>query len=146
MIPWTATACQVLLFSTVSQSLLRFMSIESVILSNCLIFCYLLLLWPLIFPSMKVFSNESAFLIIQKKYWNFSVSPSNEYSGLISFRIDQFNLLAVQGTLKSLLQQHTLKTSFLQHSAFSMIQLSNLHVITEKNIALILWTFVGKMM
>ena len=108
VIPWIA-ACQASLSFTISQSLARFMSIESVILSNHLILCHPLLLLTSIFPSIRVFFNESAVCIRWPKYWsfNFSISPSNEYSGLISFRIDWFDLLAVQGTLKSLLQHHT---------------------------------------
>ena len=103
--PWTA-ACQASLSFTISQSLLKLMSIESVLPSNHLILCRLLLFSPSIFPSIRVFSNESALHIGWPKYWSFSTSPSNEYSGLISCRIDWFDLLAVQGTLKSLLQHH----------------------------------------
>ena len=116
--PWTA-AHQASLSFTVSQSLLKFMSIESVMLSNHLIICRPLLL-PSIFPSIRVFSSESVLHIRWPKYWSFSfsISPSNEYSGLISFRIDWFDLLVVQGTLRSLLQHHSLKASILQHSAF----------------------------
>ena len=120
--PWTA-AQQASLSFTLSQSLLRFMSIESVMPSNHLIFCCPLLLLPSIFPSIRVFSSESALHIRWPKYWsfNFTTSPSNEYSGLISFRIDWFDLLAVQGMLKSLLQHHSLKASVLQHSASFMV-------------------------
>ena len=110
------------------------MFVESVILSNHLIFCHPLLLLPSIFPSIRVFSNESALCIRWPKYWSFSfsISPSNEYSGLISFRIDWFNLLAVQGTLKSLLQHHSLKASILQCSDFFVVQLSHLYMTTKK--------------
>ena len=110
--PWTA-ACQNSLSFTISQSWLKLMSIESVMASNHLILCHPLLLLPLIFPSIRVFSNESALRIRWPKYWSFSfsISPSNEYSGLISFRIDWFNVLAVQGTLKSLFQHHSSKAS-----------------------------------
>ena len=111
MTPWTA-ACQPLLFFTISQSLLRFMSTESVMSFNHLILCHPLLLLPSIFPSIRVFSSESALHI--RWHFSFSISPSSEYSGLISFRMDWLDLLAVQGTLKSLLQQHSLKTSLLQ--------------------------------
>ena len=116
-------------------------------LSNHLILCCPLLL-PSIFPSIRVFSNESALLIRWPKYWSFSfsISPSNEYSGLISFRIDWFDLLAVQGTLKSLLQPHSLKASVIQCSVFFMVQFSHLYMTTRKSIALTLWTFVGKVM
>ena len=119
--PWTA-AHQVSLSFIVSQSLLKLMSIELVMLSNHLLFCCPLLLLPSIFPSIKVFSNESALCIRWPKYWSFSFSicPPSEYSGLISFRIDWFNLLAVQGTLKSL-QQHNSKASVLRRSAFLMV-------------------------
>ena len=114
VIPWTA-AFQAFLSFTISQSLLRYMSIESVMPSNCLILCYPLLLLPSVFPSMRVFSNESVRHIRWPKNWSFSfsISPSNEYSGLISFRMDWLDLLAVQGTLKSLLQHHSLKASIL---------------------------------
>ena len=124
-IPWTA-ACQVSLSSIVSRSLLKFMSIELVMLSKHLILCHPLLLLPLVFPSIKVFSNESALHIRWLKYWsfNFSISPSNEYSGLISSRINWFDL-AVQKTLESILQHHSLKASILRRSAFSMVQLSH---------------------
>ena len=116
--------------------------------SNHLILCRPLLLLPSIFPSIRVFSNESAFHIRWPKYWNFSfsISLSNEYSGLISFRMDWLDLLAVQGTFKSLLQHHTSKASVLWHSAFFIIQLSHPHMTTGKTIALTRWTFVGKVM
>ena len=115
--------------------------------SNHLIFCCPLL-WPSIFPSIRVFSNESVLLIRWPKYWSFSfsISPSNEYSGLISFRMDWLNLLAVQGTLKSLLQHHSSKASILRRSAFFTVQLSHPYMITGKGIALTRWTFVGKVM
>ena len=117
-------------------------------LSNCLILCCLLLLLPSIFPNIMVFSNESALHIRWSKYqsFSFSISPSNEYSGLISFRINWFDLLAIQETLKSLLQHHSLKVSILWFSAFFMVQLSHLYMTTEKNITLTIQTFVCKMM
>ena len=123
-IPRTA-ACQAPLSSTISQSLLKFMSIESVMPFNCLILCHPLLLLPSILPSIKVFSNESAHCIRWSKYWSFtlSVSPSNEYSGLISFRNNWFDLLDIQATVKSLLQHHSSKTSVLWCSAFFMVPL-----------------------
>ena len=116
--------------------------------SNHLILCHPLLLLPSIFPSIRVFPNESAIRIRWPKYWSFSFStnPSNEYSKSISFKIDWFDLLAVQGTLKSLLQRHCSKASILQHSAFFMVQLSQLHMNTGKTIALTIRTFVGKVM
>ena len=122
--PWAA-AHQASLSFSISQSLLKFMSIELVMPSNHLVLCHPLLLLPLIFPSIRVFSNESALCIRWPKYWScsFSISPSNEYSGLISFRMDWLDLLAVQGTLKSLLQHHSSKASVLQCSAFFMVQL-----------------------
>ena len=134
-IPWTAT-CQASLSITNSWSLLKYMSIEWVMPSNHLIFCYPLLL-PSIFPSIRVFSNQSFLCIGWPKYWSFSFSiiPSNEYSGLISFRIYWFDHLAVQGTLKSLLQHHNSKASVLQCSAFLMVQLSHPYMTTAKNIA-----------
>ena len=140
-IPWTA-ARQASLTITICQSLLKFMSIESVMPSNHLIFYCPLLLLPSIFPSIRVFSNESALYIRWPKYWSFSCSksPSNEYSGLISFRIDWFELLAVQGTLKSLLKHHSSKASILWRSAFFMIQLSHAHKTTGKTIAFTRWT------
>ena len=141
--PWTAV-CQAPLSFTVSWSLLRFMSIESVMLSNHLILCCPLLLLPSISPSFRVFSSESALHIRCPKYWSFSISPCSEYSGLISFRIDWLALLAVQRTLKSLLQHHSSKASILGHSAFFMVQHSHPYVTTVKIIALTIWTFVGK--
>ena len=131
--PWTA-ACQASLPSTISWSLLKLKSIESVMLSNHLIFCHPLLLLPSIFPSITVFSNELTLHMRWPKYWSFSISPSNEYSGLISFRIDWFDLLAVQGTLMSLLQHHNSKASILRHSAFFVIQLSHPYMTTRKTI------------
>ena len=124
------------------------MCIESVIISNHLILCHLLLLLPSIFPSIRVFSSESALPIRWPKYWSFtfSISLANEYSGLISFRINWFDLLAVQGTLKSLLQHHSLKASILQHSAFFMVQLSHLYMTTGKTIGLTVRIFVSKVM
>ena len=131
---------------TNSWSLLKFMSIESVMPSNRLILCCPLLLLPSIFPSIRVFSNESFLCIRWPKYWSFSfsISPSSEYSGLISFRMDWLDLLAVQGTLKSLLQHHSSKASILRRSAFSIVQLSHPYMTTGKTIALTRWTFVGK--
>jgi len=114
--------------------------------SNHLILCHQLILLPSIFPSIRVFSNESVLCIRWPKYWSFSISPSNEYSGLISFRMDWLDLLAVQGTLKSLLQHLSSKASILQCSAFFIVQLSHPYVTTGKTIALTRWTFVGKMM
>ena len=116
--------------------------------SNHLILCHPLLLLPSIFPSIRVFSNESALHIRWPKYWSFSfnVSPANEHPGLISFRMDWLHLLAVQGTLKSLLQHHSSKTSILWHSAFFVVQLSHPYMTTGKTIALTRWTFVGKVM
>ena len=139
--------CQAPLFSTLSQSLLKFMSIELVMLSNHFIFCCPLLLLPSIFPSIRVFSNESALTIRWSKYWSFSFSiiPYNEYSGLISLGIDWFDL-AVQGTLRNLLQHHSSNASILQSSAFFIIQLLNLYMTTRKAIALTMWTFVSKVM
>ena len=124
------------------------MFIESVMSSNHLILCCPLLLLPSIFLSIRVFSNELALHIRWPKYWSFSfsISPSNEYSGLISFRIDWLDLLVVQRTFKSLLQHHNLKASILQHSAFFMIQLSHLYMTTGKTTALTIWTFVSKVM
>ena len=133
---------------TNSQSLLKLMSIESVMPSNHLILCGPLLLPPSIFPSIRVFSNESVLHIRWPKYWSFSfsISPSNEYSGLISFRIDWLDLLSVQGTLKSLLQQHSSKASILWCSAFFVVQLSQPYMTTGKTIALTKQTYVGKVM
>ena len=133
---------------TNSRSLLKLMSIESVMPSNHLILCCPLLLLPSIFPSIRVFSKELALQIRWPKYWSISlsISPSKEYSGLISFRIDWFDLLAIQGTLESLLQHHSSKASILWHSAFLMVQLSHPCMTTGKTIALTRWTFVGKVM
>ena len=133
VITWTA-ACQASLSITNSWSLHKLMSIKSVMPSNHLILCCPLLLLPLIFPSIRVFSNESVLCIRWPKYWNFSfsVSPSNEYSGLISFRIDWFDLLAVRGTLKGLLQHHSSKASILRCLAFLMVQLSHPYILLEK--------------
>ena len=130
---------------SLTQSLFKFMPLESVMPSNHLILCCPLLLLPSIFPSIRALSNESALWIRRPKYWSFSISPSNEYSSLISFRIDWFELLAVQGTPRSLVQ-HNSKASFLWLSAFFMVQLSHPYMITRKNIVLIIWTFVGKVM
>ena len=143
--PWTA-ACQAFLSITNSWSLLKLMSTESVMPSNHLILCHPLLLLPSIFPSIRVFSTESVLHIRWPKYWSFSfsISPSNEYSGLISFRMDWLDLLAVQGTLKSLHQRHSSKASILWCSAFFIVQLSHPYMITGKTIALTRWTFVGK--
>ena len=123
------------------------MFIESVMPSNHLVLCHSLLLLPSIFPSIRVFSKESVLHIRGPKYWSFSFSssPSNEYSGLIAFRLDWFDL-AVQGTLKSLLQHDTSKASILQHSAFFMVQLSHPYVTTGKTIALTIWTSIGNVM
>ena len=145
--PWTA-ACQASLSITNSWSLLKLMSIELVIPSNHLILCRPLLLPPSIFASIRVFSNESVLHIRGPEYWNFnfSISPSNEYSGLISFRMDWLDLLAVQGTLKSLLQLHSSKASILQHSAFFIVQLSHPYMTTGKTTALTRQTFFGKVM
>ena len=143
--PWTA-AFQASLSITISWSLLKLMSTGSMMLSIHLILCCLLLLLPSIFPSLSVFSNKLALCISWPKDWSFSFSirPSNKYSGFISFRIDWFILLAVQGTLKSLLQYYNLKASILQHSAFFMVQLSYLYMTTGKTIALTIWNFVSK--
>ena len=131
--PWTA-ARQAFLSITNFRSLLKFMSIESVMPSNHLILSHPLLLLPSIFPSIRVFSSESVLCISWPKYWSFSfrISPSNEYSGLISFRIDRFDLFAIQGILKSLLQHHSSKASILQHSAFFIVQLSHPYMTTGK--------------
>ena len=133
---------------TISGSLLKLMSIESVMPSNHLILCVPLLLPYSIFPSIRVFSNESVLHIRWPKYWSFSfsISPSNEYSELISFRMDWLDLLAVQGTLKSLLQHHSSKASILWCSAFFIVQLSHPYMTTGKTIALTRWTFVGQVM
>ena len=124
------------------------MSIESVMPSNYLILCHPLLLPPSIFPSIRVFSNESGLHVRWPKYWSFSfsISPSNEHSGLISFRMDWLDLLAVQGTIKSLLQHHSSKASILRRSAFFIVQLSHPYMTTGKTIALTRRTFVGKVM
>ena len=116
--------------------------------SNHLILCHPLLLLPSIFPSIRVFSNESVLHIRRPKYWSFrfSINPSNEYSGLISFRVDWLDLLAVQGTLKSILQHQSSKASILWHSAFFIVQLSHPYMMTGKTMALTRWTFVGKVM
>ena len=145
--PWTA-ARQTFLFSTNSQSLLKLISIESGMPSNHLILCRPLLLLPSIFPRIRVFSNESALSIRWTKYWshNFKISPTNEHPGLISFRMDWFDLPAVQGTLKSLLQHYSSKASILQRSAFFTVQLSHPYMTTGKTIALTRRTFVGKVM
>ena len=131
---------------TISRSLLKLMSIQSVMPSNYLLLCHPLLVLPSVFASIRVFSNESVLHIRWPKYWSFSfsISPSNEYSGLISFRIDWFDLLAVQGTLKSVLQHHNSTTSILQHSAFFIVQFSHPYMTTGKTIALTIQTFVGK--
>ena len=139
MTPWTA-ACQASLSFTISQSLLKLKPIESVMPSNYLILCHPLLLLPSIFPSISIFSNESALCIRWPKYWSFSVSPSNEYFRLISFRMDWLDLLAVQGTLKSLLQHQSSKESILRCSAFFIVQLSHLYVTTGEIIALTIST------
>ena len=120
------------------------MSIESVMLSNHLIFCRAFLVLPSGFPSMKVFFNESALRNRWPRYWSFSISPSNEYSGLISFKIHWFDLLAVQATLKSLLQHHYCESIILRRSAFLMVQFSHPYMTTGKTITLTIWTFVGK--
>ena len=135
--PWTAPS-QASLSITNSRSLLKLISIELVMPSNHLILCHPFLLPPSVFPSIRVFSNESVLHIRWSKYWSFSfsVSPSNEYSGLLSFRMDWLDLLAVQGTLKSLLQHHSSKASILQHSAFFMVQLLHSYMTTGKTIAL----------
>ena len=148
MTPWTA-AHQASLSITNSQSLLKLISIELVMPSNHLIIlCRPLLLPPSIFSSIKVFSNESVFCIRWPRYWSFSfsISPSSEYSGLFSFRTDWLDLLAVQGTLKSLLQHHSSKASILQCSPFFIAQLSHPYMTTGKTMALTRWTFVGKVM
>ena len=142
--PWTA-ACQVHLFFTISQNLLNLISIESVMSSNNIVLCHLLLLLS-IFPSIRVFSNKSALHIRWTKDWSFSfnISPSNEHPGLISFRIDWLDLLAVQGTLKSLLQHHSSKASILGRSAFFIVQLTHPYLTTGKTIALTRWTLLAK--
>ena len=145
--PWTA-AHQASLSITTSWSPPKPMSTESLMPSNNLILCHLLLLLPPVPPSIRVFSNESALHIRWQKYWSysFSISPSNEHPGLISFRMDWLDLLAVQGTLKSLLQHHSSKASILGCSAFFIVQLSQPYMTTGKTIALTRWTFVDKVM
>ena len=145
MAPWIA-ARQASLFITNSWNLLKLMSIESVMPSNHLILCHPLLLLPSIFPSIRVFSSESDRYISWPNYWSFSfsISPSNEYSGLISLRMEWLDLLAIQGTFKSLLQHHNSKASILRHSAFFTVQLSHPYMTTGKSVALTRWTFVGK--
>ena len=145
--PWTA-ACQASLPITNSQSLLKLMSIEWVMPSNHLVLCHPLFFLPSIFPSIRVFLNESVLRIRWPKYWSFSlsISPPNEYLGLISFRMDWLDLLAVQEDLKSLFQHHSSKASIIQHSAFFIVQLLHPYMTTGKTIALIRWTFVGKVM
>ena len=146
--PMDCSTHQASLSITNSQSLLKLTSIESVMPSNRLILCRPLLLLPSIFPSIRVFSDESVLCIRWPKYWSFSfsISPSNEHSGRISFRMDWLDLLAVQGTLKSLLQHHSSKASILWHSAFFILQLSHPFMTTGKTIALSRWTIVGKVM
>ena len=144
-IPWTAVR-QASLSITNSWSLLKVMFVESVMPFNHLILCCPLLLLPSIFPSIRVFSNESVLHIRWPKYWSFSIGPFNVYSGLISFRMDWFDLLAVQGALKSLLQHHSSKASIFQHSVFFIVQLPHPYMTTGKTIALTRWTFVGKVM
>ena len=145
--PWTE-AHQASLSITNSRRLPKFMSIELVMWTNCLILCHPLILLPSIFPSLGVFLNESVLHIRWPKYWSvsFSISPSNEHPGLISFRMDWLDLLEFQGTLKSLLQYHSSKASTLQWSAFFTVQLSHPYITTGKTIALTRRTFVGKVM
>ena len=145
--PWI-TACQASLSITNSRSSLKLMSIELVMLSSHLILCRPLLLLPPIPPSIRVFPNKSALCMRWPEYWSFSfsISPSNEHPGLISFRMDWLDLLAVQGTFKSLLQHHSSKASILWRSAFFTVQLSHPYMTTGKTIALTRWTFVGKVM
>ena len=145
--PWT-TACQASLSIINSQSVPKLTSIELVMPSNHLIFCHPLLLLPSIFPSIRVFSNESALCIRWPKNWSFSIiiNSSNEHPGLVSFRLDWLDLLAVQGTLKSLLQHHSSKASILRHSAFFIVQLSHPYMTSGKTIALIRQIFVDKVM
>ena len=137
-------ARQTPLSSTISQSLLKFMSTESVMLCKHLIPCRPYFLLPSVFPSISVFSSELSLCIRWPKNWSFNINPSNEYSGFISFRIDWFDLLAVQRTLKSLLQHHNLKASIFRCSAFFIVQLSHLNLTTGKTIALSIWTFVSQ--
>ena len=139
-----AAVRQASLSLSISWSLLKPISIESVMPSNHPVLCHPLRLLPSTFPSFRVFCNESALHIRWPKYWSLSISPSNEYSGLISFTIDWFDLLAVQGILKSLLQHHSSKASVIQHSAFFMVQLSHPYMTTGKTIALTIQTFVSK--
>ena len=145
--PWIA-AHQASLSITNSRSLLKLMPIESVMPSSHLILCHPLLILPPIPPSIRVFSNESTLRMRWPKYWSFkfSISPSNEHPGLISFRMEWLDLLAVQGTLKSLLQHHSSKASILRHSTFFTVQLSHPYMTTGKTIALTRWTFVGNVM
>ena len=144
MTPWTA-ACQASLSFSISCNLLKLVSIELVMSSNHLVLCSYPLLLPSIFLSLRGFSNESALFIRWPKYWSlsFSISSSNENSRLISFRIDWFELFAIQRILKHLLQEHSLKASICQHSAFFMVQISHPYITTGKTIALTNWTFVG---
>ena len=147
MTPWTA-AHQASLSFTTSQGLLKLMSIESVMLSSHLILCHPLLFLPSFFASIRVFSNEWALHIKWPKYWSFSfsfsISPSNEYLGMISFRLTGLNLLAVQGTLEILLQHHSSKASIFWCPVYLILQFSHAYMTTEKTIALTRWTFVGK--
>ena len=147
MTPWTAS-CQASLSIINSRGLSKLISIESVMPTNHLILCCPLRLLPSIFPSIRVFSNESALRISWPKYWSFSfnINPSKEYSGLISFRMDWLDLLVVQGTLKSIRQHHSSKASILWHSAFFIVQLSHLFMTTGKTIDLTRQTFFGKVM
>ena len=138
--------CEATMSFTISLSLLKLMSTESMMSSNHLILCHPIFLLPSVFPRIRVFSTESAMCIRRPKYWSFSFSPFNEYSGLISFRNDWFDLLAVQGTLKSLLQHNSSKVSILQCSAFFMVQLSHPYMTTGKTITLTIWTLVSKVM
>ena len=140
--PWTA-ACLASLSITNSQSSLKLMSIELVMPSNHLILCCPLLLLPSIFSSIRVFSKKSVFPIRWPEYWSFSISPSNEYSGLISFRMDWLDLLAVQGTLRSLVQHYSSKAPVLQRSAFFMVQLSHAYVTIVKTMTQTIWVFVN---
>ena len=141
-------ALQASLSFTVSLSLLKLTSIESVVPCNCIILCHPLLLLPSVFPSIKIFSNESTLCMRWPKYWSFSlsISPFNEQSELVSFRMVWLDLLETQGTIKSLLQHHSSKASILQHSAFFTVQLSHPYMTTGKTVALTGWTLVGKVM
>ena len=145
--PWIV-ACQASLSFTISESFLKLMSIELMMTSNHLVFCHPLLLLSSVFPSIRVFSNQSVLCIRWAKYWSFSfsISPSNGYSVLTSFRTDCFDFLAIQGTLKSLLQHHSSEASILQRSAFFTAQLSHPYLTTGKTIALTSWIFVDKAM